>query len=47
MRFAPNREVKSDPRLDIIAEGTTFNRMTSHLMTSANSPDVISERQGM
>ncbi len=47
MRFAHNREVKKDPRLDVIAEGIQCNRMTSRLMTSANSPGVMSERQGM
>ncbi len=47
MRFAHNREVKSDPRSNIIVEGTPCNRMTSHVMTSANSPAVMSEGQGM
>ncbi len=47
MRFAYNREVKSDPRSDIIAEGTLCNRITSCVMTSANSLTVMSERQSM
>ncbi len=47
MRFAHNREVKKDPRSDIIVEGTPCNRMTSRVMTSANSPAVMSERQGI
>ncbi len=47
MRFAHNWEVKSDPRSDIIAEGTPCNRMTSRVMTSANSPAVMSEGQEM
>ena len=44
MRFTHNREVKNDPRSDIIAEGTPFNRITSRVMTSANSPSVMSGR---
>ena len=47
MRFGHNREVKSDPRSNTIAEGTICNRITSRVMTSANSPAVMSERQGM
>ncbi len=47
MRFAQNREVKSDPRSDIIAEGTPCNRMTSCVMTSASSPSVMCELQGI
>ncbi len=47
MRFAYNQEVKSDPRSDIIAEGTPYNRMTSRVMTFVNSPSIISEWQGM
>ncbi len=47
MRFAHNREVKSDPRSDIIADGTPYNRMSSRVMSSANSLAVMSERQGM
>ncbi len=47
MRFAHNRKVKSNPRLDIIAEGIPRNRMTSRVMTSANSLGVMSERQCM
>ena len=47
MRFAYNQEVKSNPRSDIIAEGTPCNCMTSRVMTSANSPAVMSERQGI
>ena len=47
MRFAYNREVKSDPRSDIIVEGTSCNRMTFCVMTSANFATVRSERQGI
>ncbi len=47
IRFAHNREVKSDPRSDIIAEDTACNRITSRVMNYANFPAVMSERQGM
>ncbi len=48
MRFAHNREVKSDPKLDIIiVEGTLCNRMTTCVMTFANSFAVIFERQSI
>ncbi len=47
MTFTHNRNVKSDPRSDIIAEGTQCNRMSSCAMTSATSLSVICERQGM
>ena len=42
MRFAYNREVKSNPQSDIIAEGILRNRMTS-----ANYLTVMSERQSI
>ena len=45
MRFIHKQEVKSDPRSDIITEGTLCNRMTSHVMIFDNSPAVMSERQ--
>ena len=47
MMFAHNREVKSDPRSDIIGEATLCNCMTSCVMTYANFLAIISERQGM
>ncbi len=47
MRFAHNQEVKSDPQLDIIAQGTQCTRMTSRMMTSANFSFLISGCQGM
>ncbi len=47
MRLVHNREVKSDPRSDIIAEGTPCNGMNSCVMTFAISPAVMSGRQGM
>ena len=47
MKFAHNRELKSNPQSDIFTEGIPCNRITSHVMTSANSPTVISERQGI
>ncbi len=47
MRFAYNREVKSNPQSNIIAEGTLCNRMTSRVMTYANFQPVMSERQGI
>ncbi len=47
MKFANNREVKSDSQSDIIVETTLCNRITSHMMISANSLAVISGREGM
>ena len=47
MGFAHNQEVKSNPRSDIVAEGTQCYRMNSRVMTSANSLAVMSERQSI
>ncbi len=47
MRFAYNRKVKNDPRSEIIVEGTQCNCINIRVMTSANSPTVMSERQAI
>ena len=45
--FGHKWEVKSDPQLEIIAEETPGNCITSRVITFANSVVVMSDQQGI